>query len=263
VLVDTFEPETIYRGILAELPEASRAQLNTHHKADYFFFSITGHSIQIERKQWSEVLGGMPRVEEQLSREYTQADSTSLLIEGVAIPTTVGMDTYKVRECKLCKGKKPTCFICRGKVILTQGFSYGTPKKPQFGLWSKLQAWLWQIDKAGISIYYAPTENATASLLVSIYRNAQKLEHRTLKRYIRPKQVMEARDPHVLTLMGLVDPKTMRTFIGEKTAKALLYDHDYGTPYYIFNEDPGDLMKLHGIGPGLVQALWRSIGRRE
>jgi hypothetical protein len=262
MLVDTFEPSLIYEGIVAQLPQSTRFSLNNLGRADYFWWSVDNRTIQFERKTWGEILGGTDKVEEQLTREYTQADETNLLVEGVALPSAVGVETYKPKPCKLHSGPKPSCFVCKGKPVVAHSYSYGSPNKPQYGLWDKITSWLWQLDKAGIGVYYSPSDMYTARTLVSIFNNSQKSEHTTLRRYIRPKLQINNRDPYAMTLMGLVNPDTGRTFIGEKTARKLL-DSVGGKPYYVFNEDPQELLNADGIGVEILRKVWASIGRDE
>ena len=86
VYVDIFEPEQI-QYLVNQVTETQRTGLNGQGLADYVWVAVDGHQVQIERKQIDEVLSGMDKVEEQLSRELSNGvDETILLIERFCSP---------------------------------------------------------------------------------------------------------------------------------------------------------------------------------
>jgi ERCC4-type nuclease len=238
ILCDIHEPDTII-NLLKQITMADKQSLNTKGIADYFWFTVDNLRIQVERKQVTEILGGMDRVEEQLRRELPEADETYLLIEGIICPSEYGCEAYRRSW--------------SNHQVLVKTRDYGTQLRPQVGLYSKYQAWRWQIDKAGISIYDTSCEEATAIAISAWYKNSQKEEHTTLKRYIRNKIYIEEYNPQVLNLMGIEGAK-----IGEVKAKALVAK--YGTLYSIAMQPPEELCTTNGISINDAKRLLDCLG---
>ncbi len=238
ILVDVFEPDDIFY-LLKQSVEVQRQNLVQAGFADYLFFACDGHRIQVERKQWGEVLSDPDHVEEQLRRELPAAEETVLLVEGVAEATAWGMDTY-----------------CRSadKPYFRHQHSYGTRRRPQPGLYHRIQSWFWQLDKAGVGVYRTVHSRDTAAAIASWYRSSQKEEHLTLKRYIRPRMQTKAFDPRVLTLMGMSGIE-----IGEVRAKALV--EAFGSVWAVVNAGYSDLIQVEGIGPSIAKRLIEVVGR--
>ncbi len=103
---------------------------------------------------------------------------------------------------------------------------------------------------------------ATAMTLVALYQNAQKEEHKTLRRYIKDRIYIESYNPHVLNLMSVKGGG-----IGEEKAKALI--DRYGTFWYVINQSVEELAetlvgeegKEKKLGVKSVQRLFKAIGR--
>lgn len=126
-----------------------------------------------------------------------------------------------------------------------------------------LQAWKSQLDKAGVTIVETFDYTATAMTLVALYQNSQKLEHKTLRRYIKEKIYVEGMNPHVLNLMSVKGGG-----IGEEKAKALI--ERYGTFWYTINQSVEDLAetmvggedkKQKRLGRPSVERLFKALGR--
>ena len=239
IIVDTFEPTTIFKLIKQALPDSEQRSINKLGMADYLFFDIKGRRIQFERKQWGELLGSISNVEEQLRRQYNQADELNLVVEGVIHPTPYGLDFYKKAS---------------GKPYFRKAHSYGGKRRSRTGLYSQVTAWFWQLDRSGISVYQTPSESATASLLVAIYQNAQKEEHTTLQRYIKPRIQLKELNPQVKTLMGIEGAG-----LGADRAQKLI--DRFGTPFDVFMEEAEELAKVDGIGLGIARKLFKAIGK--
>lgn len=238
VLVDTNEPVELQQ-LIQQSVDTERTMLNQIGCADYMWQAADGHWVQIERKQWPEILSDLDGIEEQLRRELAAADELGLLIEGIIEPTPVGVDAYKKSDDKRYY-----------RVVR----SYGTHARPQPGLYHRLQAWLWCLDKAGITIYQTPNYAATAVTLVSHFQQGQKDEHSTLNRYIKTKQHVEKWNPHVLSLMGIPN-----TGIGEQKARALV--ERFETLVAVLVQSPEDLASVPGMGRTLAERLLRAAGR--
>ena len=241
IFMDNQEPVEI-EALMAQSAQVIKPQpgLNSQGFADYLWFACDGHRIQVERKQIYEVLGGMDNVEEQLRRELSnEVEETILLIEGICEPV-MGL-----------KMATQTWHKAKEKNIMVPGRIYNTS-------YSGYQAWKNQLDKAGITVVETFDYIATAITLVAIYQNAQKLEHKTLKRYIKDKIHIETYNPHVLTLMGISGGG-----IGEEIGKALI--DRYGTAHYTLMQDVEGLAEtLIGekrFGINRARKLLRSFGR--
>ena len=88
IMVDIYEPQEI-EDILKQVIPTIRMSLNHSEEgfADYLWFAIDGHRIQVERKQVPEILSSLDDTEEQLGREVSNGvEETILLIEGVCSP---------------------------------------------------------------------------------------------------------------------------------------------------------------------------------
>ncbi|KKN74173.1 hypothetical protein LCGC14_0392590 [marine sediment metagenome] len=215
ILLDVFEPDQIELLIRQSTP-VERISLNAKGIADYFFYACDGHRIQIERKQTDEVLGGMDKVEEQLRRELDNGvEETILLVEGVCEPVFgLKIATQTWRKAK-------------GKNILVPGRTYNCS-------YTGYKAWQNQLDKAGVTIVETFDYTATAMTIVALFQNAQKSEHKTLRRYIKDRIYIESYNPHVLTLMGIKNGG-----VGEEAGKALI--DRYGTAHYTLMQSLDEL----------------------
>jgi len=243
ILVDIFEPQEI-EYLIAQSVEVSRLSLNPKGFADYLFYGFDGHRIQVERKQITEVLGGMDHVEEQLRRELDNGvEETMLLIEGVCEPV-FGLKIATQIWHKV-KGKKN--IMVPGKVYSCSYTGY--------------QAWKNQLDKAGVTIVETFDYTATAMTLVALYQNAQKEEHKTLKRYIKDRIHIENYNPHIYNLMAIKGAR-----IGEEMAKGLIAR--FGTYWYTISQDTEELAattfgkKEQQFGMVRAKRLLKAIGRR-
>ena len=242
ILLDIFEPVEI-EHLIAQTTDVTRLALNSKGFADYLFYAFDGHRIQVERKQTDEVLGSMDKVEEQLGRELqNEVEETILLIEGVCEPVFgLKMATQTWRKTKTKRN------------VMVPGRTYNCS-------YTGYQAWKNQLDKAGVTIVETFDYTATAMTLVALYQNAQKSEHKTLRRYIKERIYIESKNPHIISLMGIKGGG-----IGEEKAKALI--DRYGTFWYTINQDPMELamtlIRDKKLGIKSVQRLFKALGRNR
>jgi ERCC4-type nuclease len=243
LLVDQYEPVEIVQILIPQVGQNNvmRAPLNTRGFGDYMWNCADGHLLQVERKQWPELLADVDDVEEQLGRELlAPVQETYLLVEGVASPTAVGIDTYTI--------SKDSKFFRHSR-------SYpGSDRRPQPGMFAKVMAWFYQLDKAGVGIMHTSSYIATAMTIGSWYKNSQKDEHTTLRRYIRKKINVEVKDPQVISLMGLAGAN-----LGEERAKALI--ERFGDVISVLTADPGEIAAMPGFGPTLEKKIHAAVGR--
>lgn len=231
IRVDAFEPVEIMNLIGQSCP-ATRANLNNAGFADYLWQDHAGDPVQVERKQWGEILSDLEGIEEQLRREFIMTPSMYLLIEGLVEPSPNGILGFKRNQMK---------------PIWTPAHEW--KNQPHF--WSRVQAWLWSLDKAGITIVQTPTLGATATTLVAMYKQHQDPTHTVLNRYLKPRTSLLPQNNCVRFLMGVPG-------LGESRAKVLA-EH-FGSVGRLVNADPGEISSLPGFGDRLankvLEYLW-------
>lgn len=241
ILIDNHEPQEIMyliqQSVLALMPQPG---LNSQGWADYLFFACDGHRVQIERKQINEILGGMDLVEEQLWRELGNGvEETILLIEGICEPV-FGL-----------KIATQTWSKAKNRNVMVPSHTYNCS-------YTGLQAWKNQLDKAGVTIVETFDYTATAMTIVALYQNAQKPEHKTLRRYIKDRIYVESHNPHVYNLMAIKGGG-----VGEEIAKAWI--EQFGTFWYTINQDAEVLAEIEvnkkRVGLSRTKRFLKVIGR--
>lgn len=243
IFVDIFEPSNI-EGLIAQTVPVTRMGLNPKGFADYLWFGVDGHRIQVERKQIDEILSDINGVEEQLGRELSNGvEETILLYEGTCEP--IPNLKMAVQSWKLAK---------TGKVMV--------PSHKYNVSYTGFHAWLSQLDKAGITIIHTCHYIGTAMALVALYQNSQKAEHTTLRRYIKEHITIKPFNEHVISLMGIKGAR-----LGEAKARALI--DRYGTFWYVISQSVEDLAetlvgeegKQKKLGLVVANGLLKAIGR--
>jgi len=210
IMVDYHEPEQI-EHLVAQTVPVIRCGLNDEGFADYLWFACDGHRIQVERKQIDEILGGLDKVEEQLRRELSNGVEETILLHERECEPIHSMKMFTQSWNKTKDGK-----------IMVPGHKYNVS-------YTGLHAWFNQLDKAGITIVHSFDYEATALVLVALYQNSQKVEHTTLRRYIKEHIYIKDYNPHVLNLMSIKGAG-----IGEAKATALI--QRFGTFWYTINQ---------------------------
>jgi len=239
VFVDVFEPVELETLIQQSVP-TTRGPFNSHGLPDYHWFAVDGHRIGVSRKQAGELLGGLDDAEEQLRKDMLSVDEMYLLNEGVFSGTLYN--------------KKPgtqVWYPSKDGRFLIPGHKFGTSI-------ASFYAWIYQLDKAGIT--YLPTFDwtETAQALVTMHNNSIKPEHTTLQRYIKQKITPKQHNHHVETLMG-IKGTDRGPLLGEGKAKALV--ERFGTVWYILLQEPEELAQVEGIGLITARKLLKAIGR--
>jgi len=194
----------------------------------------------VSRKQAGEMLSSLDDVETQLRKDMLEVDEMYLLNEGVFNGTL--------------HNKKPgtqVWHLSKDRKFLIPGHRFGTSI-------ALFYAWIYQLDKAGIT--YLPTFDwvETAQALVTMHNNSLKPEHTTLKRYIKHKVVPKEWNNQIQTLMGIRDNHN-KSVVGEKGAKALI--GEFETAWRVMVQEPEDLAMVEGIGLITARKLLTAIGR--
>ena len=249
ILVDIYEPQEI-ENIVKQVVPTIRMTLNHSDEgfADYLWFACDGHRIQVERKQCGEILSSLDGVEEQLGREINNGvEETILIIEGICGPVP-GLSRSMITYIKPQHTKGDRNLLIPGKPYNVNYIGY--------------QAWKSQLDKAGITIVETFDWEATAYTILALYNNSQRLEHTTLRRYIKPHITVQPFNEHVITLMSIRGGG-----LGEARAKALI--ERYGTVWYTLNQPAEELAetlvgeegKTKRLGMATIKKLFHAIGR--
>ena len=232
IRVDNNEPYMEALTRLTPVVPCEVGPYNSDGYADYHWYDSAGALVQVERKQWLELLGKLDAVEDQLRRHMKSQSGCRLvlLIEGLIVPTMDGV-------CQL----KPTN---KDRVFVLGQSSYVK--------YSQLQAWLYQVGKY-VEVYQTTGYEATCTALAAWFKSDQKLEseHQTFKRHF--KEVTFHPNPQTQLVMG--------TFpgIGEKKAEALV--EKFTTLYRIMTATPEELATVAGIGKGLSKTMLQRVGR--
>jgi len=239
IFVDVFEPVNIETIIQQSVPTI-RGSFNTNGLPDYTWIAIDGHRIGVSRKQAGEMLSSLDDAEAQLRKDMLAVDEMYLLNEGV-FNGVLHNKRPGTQAWRLSKDRK----------FLIPGHRFGTSI-------ALFYAWIYQLDKAGIT--YLPTFDwvETAQALVTMHNNSLKPEHTTLRRYIKHKITPKPWNHHVETLMGIRDDNH-KSVVGEKGAKSLVGEFD--TAWRVMVQDPEDLAAVEGIGKITARKIIEATGR--
>lgn len=241
--MDIFEPSNIEELLKPAVPLV-RANLNMLNYADYYWTCIDGHTTQLERKQWQELLGEFDIIEEQLRKYMDSADEMGLIVEGILLPHSLG---------------------CEVRIVESNGFIRSYKQKRKDGSeaigihkyrYSEIIAWLWSLDKQGITYYPSLNATTTAMMLSAFYHNSQKPEHTTLRRYTKYKEPAWQPNRHIANLINL---KADGLELGEKKATVLI--KEFGTLWGVLQQDIHSLCSVEGVGIKTAQALLKGVGK--
>lgn len=230
--IDVHEPIRI-RPLIQQVVPTTTESLNTDGYADYYWEGVDGPS-QVERKKWTDLLGGLDKVEDLLRRQLQAHPEVrlKLLIEGIATPTMTGTQTWME-----ARGK-------RNLIVPAKSF-----KIPL----SSIYAWENQISKF-LEVTHTSNMLASVRAIVAFYNGDQQNDHQTMQRTLKVADFHP--NPQVQKLMGVADG------IGITRAEALI--KRFGTCWHVLSvSDPLNLTVVHGIGVGLALKILRGAGRTD
>lgn len=235
IVQDVYEPDYMER-LLSMFMQVGRQNLVQQGLLDYFWFAADGHSITMERKEWSDLLSNLPRLEKQLRTATNHADEVALIAEGVPIPLAGG-------EIALYHTGKNDKYLHRAKI---SGVKY-----------TSVMAYIWQLRRtANITTYFTSTIQATAWMLKTFVENSQKAESSLLQHYVRTKQIKWRSNPMVESITGIKDEDGY--VVGEKKAIELV--KQVGSLWDIIHLAPEEIAySCEGIGIGTARRLINAI----
>ena len=234
IVIDSHEPEQA-ELLLSPVVGCIRDSLNEHGWADYKWESYSSlpskrEFVHVERKQWSEILSGMDKIEDQLRRHMANQPKAKLLllIEGLVVPDAAGTVYLKATN---------------KNNIWVKGYS------SRIRL-SQVYAWLYQVQEF-VEVIQTPSYEGTCIALAAMYKGDQKEAHTTFQRHYKKMDFHP--NPQIVQLMGLLPG------IGEKRAQVLI--ERFITVYGVVTASPVELATVDGIGPKLSVSLLQRIGR--
>lgn len=238
IVQDVYEPEYMAQ-MLSSFMQVKVENLVEKGLLDYFWFAADGHSITMERKEWSDLLSNMPRLEKQLRTATNHADEVALLAEGVPVPLAGG-------EVALFRMGKNDKYLRRVKI---SGVKYAS-----------VMAYIWQLKRtANINTYFTTTIQATAWALKTFVENSQKVESSLLQHYVRTRAIKWRSNPMVEIIMGIKDEDGY--VVGEKKAIELV--EQVGCFWDIIHLAPEEIaLACNGIGIGTARRLLDAIKRK-
>lgn len=232
-LIDVNEPkEVINKVALAKGITFRVAPLNARTHSDYVWTKLDEDgelkTVEVERKTWSEIVGDLDRVEEQMQRHFLlRPDSEHIfLLEGMAGPYQNGTQIYRESRSGL--------------------YVKGSYSRIPF---QRFASWLYQCSDY---VKVVPTTNLEASIitLLAMYRSDLANNHSVLHRQI--KKITVNLNPVVGQFMSL--------FAGLGEARATALHRHYKNVYELSTAKASDLIRIEGFGPALVDSVLKQLG---
>ena len=285
ILADTSEPDSIVNLLQQAIPSTAKSPLNQHNMADYFFGNYEGRRIQFGRVQAGELVGNVDSMEDELKRYYDSADETNQIIEGLLSPVKLYMKGAAAEITSTGEGRlggavrrssigssiassrdlgaKIFAYPVAPSGFIEHGHSFTTTRMLE------LYAWIYRLDKLGVSTFYTNNWEETARFLIAAYKNEQKSPeaHSTFQRIYRPhiyiktekNMTKEELDTHRLTKSLMFLSSAYNLEIGEVKAKALA--DKFCNILDIAMASVSDLRSVDGIGITMAEKILSSLGR--
>lgn len=243
--IDSAEPTPIIAGLKPIMPTVV-APINTWGKADYYWVDPQENERMIERKQVSEALSDIDAVEEQLGRHLHECAELTLLVEGLAVGMSWGVQTYRYID---NKGR------AAGREWVTPGWhkSHGHHNQPT--LWSRWHSFKYSLwHNAGVHVEEVANWTDSIEHISTAYKKSMDPTNTTLNRYVVPHMPPFDKNPHVNNLCRLKDMG-----LGEKTVLTLI--EELGTLYGVMTAPYATLVGI--MGGAWTRKFFEAIGREE
>jgi ERCC4-type nuclease len=195
----------------------------------------------------------MDEAERQIRDYYPNADKNFQIVEGIISPIRIPLK--KKKDDITVRFHAVQANVLYTYHVSAKGFIYG--ERMYRTSYAKYQSWLKSLDDAGVTTFFTMNHIQTARLLVIHYNNAQKEEHSTLQRLIKPKVQIKSHDPLVKSLVHLSAALGLK--IGETKAQAIR-DAGYTSIKELTGLKAKDLYEIEGIGRVLAKRLVDSLG---
>ena len=227
-LVDIHEPLEISAGLQKYQIIVGRQNLVPKGFADIYWIGYNNITYTLERKTASQVVSEMGyRLDEQLTKHTHHVNEVGLIIEGFATPLDKGGTQFWAKS-------------------QDEDYFYKTRTSP-IG-YEAYSAYLWRLDKQGISVYQYADLNSLCLGVASIISNTNKEEHRGLGNYRKSKKIQRDITPQEQLLMSLPG-------VGPKIAKAIL--DQYSTPFNFFEAG----VPVKGMSQAKYEEIMKMVGR--
>lgn len=251
-----------YEYLSQMVPSAEMQSINVNGWADYWWQGVNG-TVQVEEKHWSEVLGSLDHIEDQLAKEFPHADQCHLVIRG----TLTSWDD----NCSMTWNRNGLWMRPLGKGIRGEARQAEPYRQNYRGLMMKLA----KFQDFGIHVHQVDGWESVCQLVASLYEDSQHPEEsKTFQRLIKPKPVltMGVEDERVrklaLQIMGIT------AGVGEEIALSLAETYKSRGLASLMLDLSGDgwdkaiaTIPLRGgkrtIGPAAVKNLKSAFGIKE
>jgi len=238
LIVDIHEDDNIAQW-LSQYIQVGRGNLEPLGLLDYMWFAADGHQITLEHKTWQALtsIHEQGRLETQLHKASGGDKELGVVVRGIPVPLAGG-------EIALFDEGRNDKYLRR---IHISGTKY-----------AEVVAFLWRLDKEGVSVYQTTTTLAFVLFLKTVVENSLKPEFTTLKRYIRGRTLalLWTPDPVVESFMGIKDGNGY--VLGEKKAKEVA--KQFGSLWNAANATPTDIAgKCYGVGLATAKRFLEAI----
>lgn len=245
--IDTFEPQLIVSG-LEPIMSTVVAPINTWDKADYYWVDPQGNERMVERKQISEALSDLEAVEEQLGRHLRECAELTLLVEGVAMPTSTGVQTYDHYN----QGDTIPHTNHQWK---SEGWHKGHTHSKQPKLYSRWHSFKYSLwHNAGIHVEEVSHWKGSIEYIATAFEKSMNPSNTTMNRYVVPHMPPFDKNPHIDNLCRLKDMG-----LGEKNSIRLI--EELGTFHGVMTAPYSTLVGI--MGGAWTKKFLKAIGREN
>ena len=156
LVIDIHESPQIIQSLKQQVPETEVLSTSQQNWPDFYMSGPQG-TFGLEHKAWSEILGNLAHIEEQLGRQHSTVDEHGIIIRGVVTPWD--------------DGKSSMTWEQAGKLWLRpagRGADHGNPipyQQNYRGLMQKLASF----QDWGIKVYQVASWQDTANLVTGLY----------------------------------------------------------------------------------------------
>jgi hypothetical protein len=258
--IDIHEPEQMVTLIRPAVQECIVGPFNSNGYADYWWTMHDGVLEQVERKQVTEILSNMAKVEDQLRQHISKHPDGVLwlLIEGVAEPSIMTYTTksgYEVEAGTMLAYNKSLCH--GGRTGSEYHFVPGWESRIPYERW---EGWLTGVERAGIRVKRTNDLFGSARVLARMEQSASG-PGTTLQRHLKP-QTPKHYNPHVMNVLGIGQHREAKSGVDVKMAERLVAK--FGSLYDIMRLPPEIIAEeIPGMGLNKAIQFLKACGRTD